>query len=70
MPVSAVWRHDRIEHITSAMMIAALCDAIVAVGEASLGFKATKIGTHSIRSGAVMQMFLGECPVYTIMLIG
>ena len=69
-PVSAVWRHDRIEHITSKMLVDALRDAVIAVGEDSLGFKAHQVGTHSIRSGAAMQMYLGECPVYTIMLIG
>ena len=69
-PVSAVWRYDRIEHLTSQVLIDALRDAVVAVGEDSLGFKACEVGTHSIRSGAAMQMYLGECPVYTIMLIG
>ncbi len=29
-----------------------------------------KIRTHSIHSGLAMAMYLGECPVYTIMLIG
>ncbi len=69
-PVSAVWRHDRIEHLTSQILVNALRDSVVAVGEDSLGFKASEVGTHSIRSGAVMQMYLGICPVYTIMLIG
>ena len=69
-PVSAVWRYDRIEHLTSEELINALRDAVFAVGEDSLGFKASEVGTHSIRSGAAMQMYLGECPVYTIMLIG
>ena len=69
-PVSAVWRYDRIEHLTSKILIDALRDAVVAVGEDSLGFKASEVGTHSIHSGAAMQMYLGKCPVYTIMLIG
>ena len=69
-PVSAVWRYDRIEHLTSKILIDSLRDAVIAVGEDSLGFKADEVGTHSIRSGAAMQMYLGECPVYTIMLIG
>ena len=29
-----------------------------------------EVGTHSVRSGAAMAMYLGECPVYTIMMIG
>ena len=69
-PVSAVWRNNKIEHITSAEMVAALRDAVVAIGEDLLGFKKEQVGTHSIRSGAAMAMYLGECPVYTIMLIG
>lgn len=69
-PVSAVWRYDKIEHLTSKILIDSLRDAVIAVGEDSLGFKADEVGTHSIRSGAAMQMYLGECPVYTIMLIG
>lgn len=69
-PVSAVWRYDRIEHITSAMMVESLRDAVKAIGEDKLGFKAEEIGTHSIRSGAVMAMSLGECLVYLIMMIG
>ena len=51
-------------------MVAALRDAVVAIGEDVLGFKKEQVGTHSIRSGAAMAMYLGECPVYTIMLIG
>ena len=69
-PVSAVWRDDRIEHITSQEVVAALRMAVIAIGEEKLGFKADEIGTHSIRSGAAMQMVLGECPVYMIMMIG
>ena len=40
------------------------------VGEEKLGFKPDELGTHSVRSGAAMQMFLGECQVYVIMMIG
>ena len=69
-PVSAVWRHDRIEHLTSAEMSDALRSAVVSIGEEILGIKRHEVGTHSIRSGAAMAMYLGECPVYTIMMIG
>ena len=51
-------------------MVVALRDAVVAIGEDVLGFKKEQIRTHSIRSGAAMAIYLGECPVYTIMLIG
>ncbi len=68
--VSAVQRYDNIKNLTSKLLINALCDAVVAVGEDSLGFKAREIGTHLICSGAALQMYLGKCPIYTIMLIG
>ena len=32
--------------------------------------KKEEIGTHSLRAGAAMAMYLGECPVYVIMMIG
>ena len=51
-------------------MIAALRDAVDAIGEEKLGFKKEDVGTHSIRSGGAMAMYLGDCPIYTIMLIG
>jgi hypothetical protein len=38
--------------------------------EACPGIAKHELGTHSIRSGTAMAMYLGECPVYTIMLIG
>jgi hypothetical protein len=41
-----------------------------AIGETRLGITKEEVGTHSIRSGAAMAMYLGECPVYTVMLIG
>jgi hypothetical protein len=69
-PVSAVWRNGRIEHLTSEDIVCALRNAAVAIGEEKLGFSKDDIGTHSIRSGAAMAMYLGECPVYTIMMIG
>jgi hypothetical protein len=40
------------------------------IGEDRLGFKAMELGTHSIRSGAAMGMYLASVPVFTIMLIG
>ena len=51
-------------------MVDSLRAAVTAIGEEKLGFKSSEIGTHPIRSGAAMAMFLGECPVYTIMMIG
>ena len=51
-------------------MVAVLRAAAEALGENKFGFKNSEIGTHSIRSGVAMTMFLGEIPVYTIMMIG
>jgi hypothetical protein len=68
--VSSCWRYNNIKNLTSNILINTLCNAVVAAGEDSLGFKARKIGTHSICSGAAIQMYLGKCPDYTIMLIG
>jgi hypothetical protein len=47
-----------------------LQDAVGAIGEVKLGFKNKNVGMHSIRLGAAMAMYLGECPVFMIMLIG
>lgn len=41
-----------------------------ALGKDRLGFSSDEIGTHSLRSGSAMAMYLNEVPVYTIMLIG
>ena len=57
-------------HINSTMMVNALESGIEAIGHDKLGMKKGKLGTHSIRLGAAMAMYLGECPVYTIMTVG
>ena len=69
-PMSAVWRNDRIEHVTLSEMAEALRAAVGAIGEELLGILMEEVGTHSVRSGAAMAMYLGECPLYTIMMIG
>ena len=63
-------KRSRIEHISSKEMVQALQAAVESVGEDKLGIKKEDVGTHSIRSGAAMAMYLGECPVFTIMMIG
>jgi hypothetical protein len=68
--VCTVWRHDRHDQITSRQIILALWAACAAIVSAYLGFKLSEIGTHSLRSGAAMEMYLAGVPVYTIMLIG
>ena len=56
--------------VTSNDAFQSLRAVAIAMSEIKLGFKASDIGTHSIRSGAAMAMYLDKVPVYTIMLIG
>ena len=69
-PVSAVWRSVRIHHIISENMVSALRDIVLEIEEEVLGFKVAQVGTHSVRPGAAMALYLGEYPVYTIMMAG
>jgi hypothetical protein len=59
-----------VNHVTSTQVINSLQDMVGGMGETCLGISKEEIGTHSIRSGAAMAMYLGEFPVYTTMLIG
>jgi hypothetical protein len=69
-PVSLA-RHSNITiSITSEMVANLLKDGVVAIGEMKLGIQRHEIGTHSIRSGAAMAMYLAGVPVFSIMLIG
>jgi hypothetical protein len=68
--VCTVWQNGRMEHITSKTILQHLRAACATIGSACLEFKPHKIGTHSLRSGAAIEMYLGEITVYTIMLIG
>ena len=43
--------------------------AVSLLGLDQLGFTADEIGMHSLRLGAAMQMYLGEIPIYMIILI-
>ena len=56
--------------IASSQMLTRLQSAAQSVGNATLGFEPKEIGTHSLRSGAAMEMYLTGVPLYTIMLIG
>ena len=69
-PISAIWKYDCIKHITSKHISNALRDAVSAIGEDALHIATNEVGTHSIRSGSAMAMFLGGCPVFLIMMIG
>ncbi len=69
-PVCVVWCHDRPEQISNRQIFLALKAACATIGSAVLGFKPHEIGTHSLRSGAAIEMYLAGVPVYTIMLLG
>ena len=69
-PVSTFFNHGIIDQVTSDHMIDALRDAVGTIGEARLGFNKKSVGTHLIRLDAAMAMYLRECPVFMIMLIG
>jgi hypothetical protein len=60
----------RVDKISSSQILLRLRAAARSVGSATLGFEPKEIGTHSLRSGAAMEMYLAGVPVYTIMLIG
>ena len=68
--VCTVWRHDRRDQITPCQVITSLRVACATIGSTRLGLEPDEIGTHSLRSGAAMEMYLAAVPVYTIMLIG
>jgi hypothetical protein len=57
---------------TDKNVIQTLRSAARKIGENSLGFKANELGTHSIRSGGAMAMYLAtpQIQTYTIQLIG
>jgi len=68
--VCTVLNNGKLRLITSKETLNKLRARVTAIGEDVLGFKATEIGTHSIRSSAAMSMYLANVAVYTIMLIG
>ena len=69
-PVSAVWRNNRIEHITSKDIIDAIDNTAESIGYANLGVEKGDFCTHSIRSGGAMAMALDDVPRFRIMMIG
>ena len=67
--VSAYWHHGKMHHMTSKDITNALRDGLTVFGSEKLRIKPEEIGTHSIRSGAAMAMYLGRVPVFAIQLI-
>jgi hypothetical protein len=69
-PISTFLQFGHINHVTSKQVIAAMRDGVQGIGEDVLHIEKSDIGTHSIRSGAAMAMFLSDCSVCLIMMIG
>jgi hypothetical protein len=69
-PVSLVLYRKKLISVTSEMITNLIRDGVVAIGETKLGIERWEIGTHSIRSGAAMAMYLAGIPIFSIMLIG
>jgi hypothetical protein len=68
--VPALLEHKQISHITQKQVKDTLRDRVKSFGEAKLRIQSKEIGTHSIRSGEAMAMYLGGLLVYVIQLIG
>lgn len=68
--VNTVYTGGEVSEIKATEISTAIKAAVTAIGFEKLGFKASEAGTHSIRSGAAMAMYLDEVPVYTMMLLG
>jgi hypothetical protein len=58
-----------LERILSKEVLKQLRDCAAVVGERRLRFPVDRIGTHSIRAGAAIAMFLAGVPCETIQLI-
>jgi hypothetical protein len=69
-PLSAFWQFNHINHVTLKQVLAAMNDTIQAIGKDVLHFKKEETVMLSIRSGAAMAIFLGNCLVCLIMMIG
>ncbi len=69
-PVSLALHRNSTISITSEMVANLLKDGVVAIGKTKLGIHHSEVGTHSIRSGATMAMYLVTVPIFLIMLIG
>ena len=70
MNLVTVGKTKRATLITSKQVLRHLRAAEVQYGEDRLGFAASRLGTHSLRVGAAMAMFLAGVPAETIQLIG
>jgi len=68
--VNAFYDSEKMHFVSGKYVRAASRAAATIMGKSKLGSEAKEIGTHSLRSGAAMAMYLDEVPVYSIMLPG
>ena len=68
--VNTILVKGQLKTLTSTTVRSKLRSAAQLLGEDTLGFKPSDIGTHSIRSGAAMAMYLAGVPTFIIMMIG
>lgn len=69
-PVNTFYHRGKLTYVDAADVKCKLRAAATVLGPDRLGYSADDIGTHSLRSGAAMAMYLNDVPVYTIMLVG
>ncbi len=69
-PINIYITGNKTYEITDKDMIKVLRNAVSEIGKDILGFEASEIGTHSLRSGGAMAMCLASIEPYRIKLIG
>jgi len=69
-PVNAILLAGRLQYATAHAMLQHLRRGAAHFGPQLLGYAPDELGTHSIRAGAAMAMYLAGVPVFVIMLVG
>ena len=69
-PINFIWKNNKFYQISAKDNILFLRKTVATLGHKDLGFEASEIGTHSIRSGGAMTMKLLKEEDSTIMLVG
>ena len=69
-PVNAFVVNGVLKFIPATRIVDKIRASATVIGEDVLGCQPSEFGSHSIRSGAAMAMYLNDVPTYTIMLVG
>ena len=69
-PVNAFVIGGTLKFIRASRLVTKIRASATVIGEDVLGCPPSEFGTHSLRSGAAMAMYLNDVPTYTIMLVG